>query len=114
MAVSRANTSSELTNRRYRFANSGFLITGGVIAETGGYRIHTFAVAGNPTLTMNTSMAVEYLVIAGGGAGSISSAAATAGTANTGGGGGGAGATAPNTVTGGTAGGSGIVIIKWT
>lgn len=42
-------------------------ITGGTVAEFGGYRIHTFDSSDN--LTVNVSKDIEYLIVAGGGAG---------------------------------------------
>jgi hypothetical protein len=53
---------------------------GGIVTVSGGYRIHTFTSSG--TFTVNKSMSIEVLVVAGGGAG---------GCGNGGGGGGGAG-----------------------
>ena len=73
------------------------LPSGGTITTSGNYRIHTFTSSGNFVNTVS-SLAVEYLVIAGGGAGG--------GTAGTyGGGGGGAGGYRTN-VSGQTSGGN--------
>jgi hypothetical protein len=48
-------------------SNSSVTATGGTITEVGGYRIHTFTASG--TFTPNGVGNVEYLVVAGGGAG---------------------------------------------
>jgi hypothetical protein len=51
------------------YSNSSFYIaaTGGTVTDVGGYRIHTFTSSG--TLSVTTSVSVEYLVVAGGGGG---------------------------------------------
>ena len=49
--------------------------SGGVITESGGYRIHTFGTVGNSSFVINSGQFnVEYLVIAGGGGGGSSGA----------------------------------------
>ena len=58
--------------------------TGGTITESGGYRIHTFTSSGDFVVS-GGSLDVEYLIVAGGGAGSAIDTSAYC----TGGGGGG-------------------------
>jgi len=57
-------------------------VTGGTITSSGGYTIHTFTTTGTTSISTNSPLDVEYLVVAGGGGG---------GSAGGRGGGGGAG-----------------------
>lgn len=66
-------------------------ITGGIISSAGGYRIHTFNDVGTTNFNMSmlpSAMNVEYLIIAGGGAGGSGGSYPSLGWRNGGGAGG--------------------------
>jgi len=97
-----AATSKQTTTRQFKIseiASTHVLATGGTIATSGDYKIHTFTSPGTFGVTAagapSGSTSVEYLVVAGGGGGGIDRAG--------GGGGGGHRTNYPSPATGGLA-----------
>ena len=67
--VTATDAESQTAARAFNIINKGALPTGGTVTTYGAYRVHTFTSLGNTNFVSGGAVAIDYIIVAGGGAG---------------------------------------------